>query len=500
MRGRQADGHNHVPGLLLLGRDSAVGDSVRAGRQVTLHIALVLHHPVYHIPAAVVRVHCVGTPGDRVIHRLRLQTVVLGHYHTSQHTPGLTHIKLGREVLVILVLIQRVAPLQEFCLDTCRHTLVCPKDIEQALGIVLVQLGYGVTLLIGSFRIIPAIANHIGGETSVIVVVGLNSVPTVRARRILHVSPLDAVAVTAPAFLLHPAEEQLILAGVVIIRHFIRNSTEGSVLGQCKTIVISLNVIVALALLAHRLRHDAPKKSAAGVAGHNIRVNPVAELMLVQALNTILGLPVLRGRLTTHRIRDAGTRHQVALVAAVDKDFGIYRPVRCHLGVGTVFQLYALHIITLLMGADDTPLIPDILIVLDAGIAQEPLEGSQRHLRLKVAGRRGHSVVMADTTVKLARETFYNTPVTGAVTYIRPAKTAGSHTAQTLGRRNQQHAFTLQLGRIGSHNAGRGTAVNTDIYIGNANRLTLLCKGAKRDCRKRGEKHSADTGVNGHNV
>ena len=164
------------------------------------------------------------------------------------------------------------------------------------------QFGNRVTLLVSCFRVVPTIANHIGRETTIIVVICLQGVPAIRTRGILHVSPLDAVAITAPTLLLHPTEEQLILAGVVIIRHLIRNSTEGSILGQRQTIVIGLNMVVALTFLSHRLRHNAPKQTAAGIARHHIGVNAITELMLVQTLYTILRFSVLRSRLSSHRI------------------------------------------------------------------------------------------------------------------------------------------------------------------------------------------------------
>ena len=158
--------------------------------------------------------------------------------------------------------------------------------------------------------------------------------------------------------------------------------------------------------------------------------------------------------------------------------------VGCHLRVGTILQLDALHIVTLLMSADDTPLVPYILIILDVSIAQESLEGCQCHLRFEVEGRGGHSVVVTDTTIELARETFYNTPMTGAVAYIGPTKAACRHTTQTFCGRYQQHAFTLQFSRIGSHNASRGTAVNTDIYICFCDRFRLLSHSPQRQCRQ----------------
>ena len=231
MRSRKADGYNHVACFLLLRSNSAIGDSVRTSSKVTLHIALVLHHSVYHIASTVVRIHCVGTPGNRVVNGLCLQAVILRHNHASQHTPCLTYIKLRGEVLVILIFIQRIAPLQKLSLNAGRYTLVCPQNIEQALGIVLVQLSYGVALLVGSFWVIPTIAYHIRRETTLVIVISLQGVPTVGTRGILHVSPFDAVAVSAPALLLHPTEEQFVFAGVVIIRHLIRNSAEGRVLG-----------------------------------------------------------------------------------------------------------------------------------------------------------------------------------------------------------------------------------------------------------------------------
>ena len=181
VRGRQADRHDDVLCLALLGRHGTVGDVVRAFRQVPLHVAFVLHHSVHNVSAAVVRVHRVGAPGNRVVGLLVLEAVVLGHHHSANHPSCLANVELRREVLVVLVLVERIAPQVELVADALRHALVCPKDIEEALRVVLVELGDGVALLVGCLGIVPAVANHVGRERAVIVVVRLVGVPRIGA-------------------------------------------------------------------------------------------------------------------------------------------------------------------------------------------------------------------------------------------------------------------------------------------------------------------------------
>ena len=276
---------------------------------MSLHIALVLHLTVHDIAAAVVRVHCVGSPGNRVVGYLVLEAVVLGHHHSANHSSCLADVELRREVLVVLVFIERIAPQVVFVANVLRHSRVSPKDVEEALRIVLVELGDGVSLLVSCLGIVPTVANHVGRERAVIVVVRLVGVPRVWPRRVLHVRPLDAVAVAAPAFLLHPTEEKFVLRGVVVVGHLCRDGAEGLVLCQRQAIVVGLDVVVAVALVAHRFRHDAPKQTARRVARHDVWVNAVRELMLVEALHPVLRLAVLRRRLSPHSIADACPRH-----------------------------------------------------------------------------------------------------------------------------------------------------------------------------------------------
>ena len=54
MRSRQADRYNHIASVRLFRRYGTVGDIVRTFRQVTLHVAFVLHHAIHDVASAVV--------------------------------------------------------------------------------------------------------------------------------------------------------------------------------------------------------------------------------------------------------------------------------------------------------------------------------------------------------------------------------------------------------------------------------------------------------------
>ena len=86
------------------------------------------------------------------------------------------------EVLIIFVFVERIAPKVVFVAYLLWHTRVCPEDVEQAFGVVLVKFGNRVALFVGGFGIVPAVANHIGGEGTVIVVVCLVGIPGVGTR------------------------------------------------------------------------------------------------------------------------------------------------------------------------------------------------------------------------------------------------------------------------------------------------------------------------------
>ena len=92
VRGTEADRHQDILGFFLFGSDAAIGNIVRTGCQVALHVTLILHHTIHHIPAAVVGVHGVGSPGNGVVGHLGLQTVVLGHHQAAQHAACLTDV------------------------------------------------------------------------------------------------------------------------------------------------------------------------------------------------------------------------------------------------------------------------------------------------------------------------------------------------------------------------------------------------------------------------
>ena len=177
VRGGEADGHDDVACFALLRRHGSVGDVVRTLRQVALHVALVLHLAVHDVTSAVVRVHRVGSPSNRVFGNLVLQAVVLRHHHAANHSACLAYVELRREVLVILILVERIAPEVELVPDVLRHARVGPKDVEQALGVVLVEFGNRVALLVGCLGIVPTVANHVGREGTIVVVVGLHGIP-----------------------------------------------------------------------------------------------------------------------------------------------------------------------------------------------------------------------------------------------------------------------------------------------------------------------------------
>ena len=325
VRGREADGHDDVARLALQRCHGAVGDVVRALRQVALHVALVLHLAVHDVASAVVRVHRVRAPGNRVVRLLVLQAVVLRHHHAPNHAARLADVELRREVPVVLVLVERIAPEVELVLDVLRHARVGPEDVEEALRVVLVQLGYRVALLVGCLGIVPAVANHVGREGAVVVVVGLVGVPRIWPRGVLHIRPLEAVAVAAPALLLHPSEQQFVSGGVVVVRHLGRYRAERLRLGERQAVVVGLDVVVARAVGRHGVAHDAPQQAARRVARHDVGVHAVAELMLVEALRAVLRLAVLRLAFAPDGIGDAGASHEVALVTAIHEDSGTNR-------------------------------------------------------------------------------------------------------------------------------------------------------------------------------
>ena len=465
VRGGETDGHDDVACLALLWRHGTIGDIVRPFRQVSLHVALVLHLSVDNVASAVVRVHRVGAPSNRVVRLLVLQAVVLRHHHSANHSACLAYVELWREVLVVLVLVEWIAPQVELVPDVLRHARVGPKDVEEALGVVLVELGDGVALLVGCLGIVPTVANHVGREGTVIVVVCLHGVPRVRSRGVLHICPLQAVTVAAPSFLLHPSEQQFVLRGVVIVRHLRSDGTEGLRLRQRQAVVVGLDVVIARAFGGHRVAHDAPQQSTRRVARHNVWVHTVAELMLVQALRSVLRLAILRRCFTSDGIGDACPSHEVALVTAIHEDLGTDRPLRRHLGVRAVFQRDALHLVAFLLSAHDAPLVPNVDAVLQADLRQESLEGGEGNLRFEVERWRGHAVMLTDAAVELACKAFDDAAMTCAVTNVGPAQSACRQATDALRRRHEQHALSFQLGRIGRHDACRRTAIDADINI-----------------------------------
>ena len=187
--------------------------------------------------------------------------------------------------------------------------------------------------------------------------------------------------------------------------------------------------------------------------------------MLVEALRSVLRLAVLRRSLAAHGIGDASPCHEVALVTAIHEDLGPNRPLGRHFWVRAVFQADALHLVPFLFCAHDAPLVPDVCRVLQADFREETLECGERNLWLEVERRRGHAVVLTYATIELAGKAFDDAAMARAVPDVCPTQTASRQASDAFCRRNEQHALSLQFGRISRHDACWRTAIDADVHI-----------------------------------
>ena len=65
-------------------------------------------------------------------------------------------------MVIVLIFVQGIPPFHKLIVYTLGHAIVGPEDVEQPLGIVLVQLHYRVALLVGGLGIIPVVTYHVG--------------------------------------------------------------------------------------------------------------------------------------------------------------------------------------------------------------------------------------------------------------------------------------------------------------------------------------------------
>ena len=221
-------------------------------------------------------------------------------------------------------------------------------------------------------------------------------------------------------------------------------------------------MIVARTVGRHRVAHDAPKQSARWVARDDVGVHPVAELMLIQTLGSILRLSVLVFAFATYGIADACPRHKVAFVAAIHEYLG---PDGSPLVPFRKGEGDALHLVSFLLGTDDAPFVPDVCAVLYVCLGKETLECGEGDLGFEVERGRGHAVMLPDASVELACEAFDDAAVARAVAYVCPSQAACRKAAKPLRRRHEQHALALQLCCICRHDASRRTAIDADIHI-----------------------------------
>jgi hypothetical protein len=112
----------------------------------------------------------------------------------------------------------------------------------------------------------------------------------------------------------------VVLRGVVAVGLGKRQPI-GRVVRQANAVVVGLHALVALAVDARRIGAHAWQQAAGRIAGDHVRRNFGRELMRVGGggLDAVQRLAVLGVGFTAHRVRDAGRRHQVALVRRIDE-------------------------------------------------------------------------------------------------------------------------------------------------------------------------------------
>ena len=139
-----------------------------------------------------------------------------------------------------------------------------------------------VPLVPGGLGIGMVHSDHIRGKRAAVVDVGLVAG---------HLAPDEIIAQFGVRVGLENPDEKFVCPGIVIVRFFNRNHVLRDI-RQADAVVVGLDTGITLTALLRGRIGNAPEQAALGFSGDDIGIDPVRELVQVQLLIAVPGLPV----------------------------------------------------------------------------------------------------------------------------------------------------------------------------------------------------------------
>ena len=261
------------------------------------------------VPLNVVRIHRVRGKAHGVFRFHAALAIVLRHHVFGNHPPGFPDVELMRPIVGLGEFVLRQTEVLEMGPHLVRHARMIGERPHQPLLVGKVFAENALAGRVVAVGVVVVLADIVGGDREVVVGVGL----AVRhENRIPRIPRIARIAVP---------QQQFVLQRVVVLRLLPRGSILRHV-GRAHAEAIRLHLAVARAVDARSARLHTGQQTAGRVARFDVRINRFAELVMdgVFHLHAVERFAVDLVGLATDVIRNAGFRHHVAFVRAVDED------------------------------------------------------------------------------------------------------------------------------------------------------------------------------------
>ena len=478
MGGCQADGHEQVVTLLSPGPDAAVAD--RIGLYAHLHVAFVADHTVGRdISLAVVGVHVVGGQADRIVGFPIPLAVGLGHHIVGDHPPALADIELMGPVVVVDKLILGQAEPLEVLLDFLGNPRVVGECPHQSLLVAAVVGDDPLAVGVAALDIPHVAADVVGADREVVVGVGL---AIGHPDRVPGDSTIARLEVAKEQFKLRLVVARWLGPRAAVVRH----------VGGAHAKVVGLHAAVAVAVGAGGLGGDQGEQAAGRIAGHDVGIDVVGELMLegVGHADAVERFAIDAFGLAADVKRDASRGQQVALVSSVNEHPAGKAAAS---GSGDGFDPGALHLNAPAVADEPLPhdqLYPGLVDPVEIHLlGHMRLEGPHL-LGTAVAGAAAAlitlpllvhpgvvaRVVLGNATVELAREPADRRLVAN----VGGAEAAGGQATDMPARLDQHGRLPHRAGLDRRHDTARRATVDNEVVDGSC--VSGSCAGRRCHC------------------